>query len=166
LSDLDQFAPKSGLIVRHPNAVWGSHAHHDLVVDLTRFRRPRSFEALPVAKAPDDLWMICCLPFFCYGYSLWDLVCNEPNEGAVVVHRSGRQLIRLFIDPASNVEQIHIELHEWVDSLGFLHEWHAPGLLAIDVPDAQHIPNWDAIQKWIDKGNVFAEDATNAREPI
>lgn len=101
-----------------------------------------NFEQLWSKRVGDDLFEICCIPFFVYDIALGDVVQADPESGHVirsVVRRSGNGVARVAVKRREDIEALHEDLHGLTARLGYLCEWFAPGYFAINLePGRSH----------------------------
>jgi len=94
----------------------------------------QNFEQLWSKQLDQNLFEICCVPFFAYDLALGDVVRADQDTGYViqsVQNRSGNGVARVAIKSADDVARVHQRLHDLLERLVYLHEWFAPGYVAI-----------------------------------
>jgi hypothetical protein len=101
-----------------------------------------NFEQLWSKRVGDDLFEICCIPFFVYDLALGDVVQAGAESGYVirsVAQRSGNGVVRVAIKRPEDVEAEHLRLHELLGRLEYLCEWFASGYVAVSLePGRSH----------------------------
>lgn len=125
-------------IATHDAPAWRDRADFLIRADLAAFDMPGRWEDLWVHRLPGSQFQLCCIPFFTYGIALGDVVAARA-AGADwllerVISKSGHRTIRVAVEDASRLAELHEALHATVASLPVPHEWHGSGYLAIDVP--------------------------------
>lgn len=124
------------MIISHDNPVRESNAI--VRADLSSHGMPGRFEQFWVKRVKDREFEVCCVPFFVYGIALGDIV-HTDNEFTIdrVVKRCGHSTLRVAVANGARLEVLHGALRDWLRTVGvgLLHEWHAPGYLAVDLPD-------------------------------
>lgn len=74
-----------------------------------------AFEQLWTEQVGEDLFEICCIPFFAYDLTLGDLVRADTETGYViqsVQQRSGNGVARVAIKRHEDVDAVHSRLHD------------------------------------------------------
>ena len=101
-----------------------------------------NFEQIWTERVAEDLFEVCCIPFFAYDLALGDVVRADPLGERViqsVEQRSGNGVVRVAVKQAEEAEEVHAQLHDLVGRLEYLCEWFAPGYVAVNVePDRTH----------------------------
>jgi Domain of unknown function (DUF4265) len=88
-----------------------------------------SFEQIWSEQVGEELFKICCIPFFPYDLALDDLVHATAESGYIiqsVEQRSGNGVIRIAIKRSEDVDRVHPPLHDLLGRLEYLCEWFAP----------------------------------------
>ena len=94
-------------------------------------------EQLWTRRVGEDLFELCCIPFFAYGMALDDVVRADPGYVVhSVVKPSGHGVVRVAVVQPEDEEAIHATLHDLIGRLEYVHEWFAPGYVAIDLAPA------------------------------
>lgn len=129
-------------IAAHPNPVHRPRQSVMLRAAVDDVGPGESFEQLWTRRVGDDLFEICCIPFFAYDLALGDVVRADSESGFVirsVARRSGNGVARVAIVRSEDVEDVHSRLHELIARTEYLCEWFAPGYVAIDLePGRSH----------------------------
>lgn len=101
-----------------------------------------NFEQLWSKRVGDDLFEICCVPFFVYDIALGDVARADAESGYVissVARRSGNGVARVAVVRSEDVEAVHLRLHDLLAQAEYLCEWFAPGYVAINLePGRSH----------------------------
>ena len=125
------------VFLTHRQPVWRDRA--DFVV-MAPLPEPRTYEQLWARQESEDLFEICCIPFFVHNLSLGDVVRTESRAGrshlvSEVVRPSGRWTFRLWLGEShEDGGQVEAELV----ACGALTEWSSQHLLGIDAKDEAH----------------------------
>ena len=126
--------------VLHREPVWRNRSDYIVCAELSDNASPRRFEELFAKRIAEDLFSVCCIPFFLFDIALGDVVATAPKgdlEYVVtkVVESSGRYVFRVRFDEASRPRG---EIAEELRALGSLIEWYSRNLLALDAIDEEH----------------------------
>jgi Domain of unknown function (DUF4265) len=129
--------PVAGDIVTHVDPAWRSRSNFIIMARIAENSAGKNYEQLFVRKVQDDVFEICCIPYFLYDLSLGDIVETERDDRfAYVVARRlkncGRFTFRVWLDNgASNFAPVR----DRIADLGGQIERHSPRLIAIDSAD-------------------------------
>jgi hypothetical protein len=122
----------------HNHPVWRDRA--DFIVNAALPEAER-FEQLWCRQMSDDLFVVCCIPFFLYDVALGDTFQTAPQASRKYVLRrvtqpSGRYVFRVHFAPSmmANRDSVAVELTKG----GALMEWSSQSLLAVDARDLAH----------------------------
>jgi hypothetical protein len=124
--------------IKHLNPVWREKANFIIGGKCTNAAAEDSntWEQLWSRKITDDIFEICCIPFFLYDISLGDEVKTDQDYWIFeVIQRSGHFTFRVWFGNSTN-PNIREEIIDKVNGLGCLFEWYSNNLLAIDAPTA------------------------------
>jgi hypothetical protein len=127
-------------IAAHPNPVRRPRPSFMLRAALDDVGGEENYEQLWTKRLDDDRFEVCCIPFFAYDLALGDVVRADAGTGYViqsVTQRSGHGVIRVAVKQPGDVDALHLQLHDLLGRLEYLHEWFAPGYVAIDVEPAR-----------------------------
>ena len=92
------------------------------------------WEQLWCRKISDNLYEICCIPFFLYNVSFGDVVKEDPDLGTIdVVKPSGHYTFRVWFGDSPEPDT-HEGVIKQVNGLGCLFECYSHNLMAIDAP--------------------------------
>ncbi len=127
-------AAADDVFLTHQQPVWRSRANFIVMAALPEHH---TYEQLWARQEGDDLFELCCIPFFAHDMSLGDLVRTETREERAyliseVVRPSGRWTFRVWLGK-SREDRLTVE-DEFV-TVGALTEWSSENLLALDVPN-------------------------------
>jgi hypothetical protein len=94
-----------------------------------------NFEQLWTKQLGEDLFEVCCIPFFAYDLALGDVVRASAAEGQVlsVERRSGNGVLRIAVKRPEEVEELHLRIHDLLGRLDYLCGWFEPGYVAVDL---------------------------------
>jgi hypothetical protein len=98
-----------------------------------------NFEQLWTRRVADDLFELCCIPFFAYGMALGDVVRAEASSGYVVqevLRRSGNGVARVAITRRDSEHEVHAKVHDLLGRLEYLCEWYETGYVAVSLDNA------------------------------
>jgi hypothetical protein len=98
-----------------------------------------NYEQLWAKRVGEDRFEVCCIPFFVYDLALGDVVRADARTGYViqsVEQRSGNRVVRVAVKPSEDVEAMHLRLHNLLGKHEYLHEWFAPGYVAVSLETA------------------------------
>jgi Domain of unknown function (DUF4265) len=129
-------------IVTHDFPVWRDRA--DFVIrlnlDLPEIADLATSEQLWARKVGDDIFEVCCIPFFAYGLALGDLVQtrNDPQAEYLVdkvLERKGHTTYRISFQSTDEWRSTIDELRD----LGCFVEvrWENSKIVAVDAPSEQ-----------------------------
>jgi hypothetical protein len=124
-------------IVVHTDPVWRDRANFIIAAELSERDRPWRLEQLFARQVEENLFEVCCIPFFVYDLALGDVVATspEPDHAHLVselVEPSGRYVFRVwFSDPSNPRDEVANEL----TASGSLLEWSSRNLMAVDASD-------------------------------
>ena len=138
---------KKSKTIQHLDPVWRDKADY-----ILRVRIPGSFsgftslwEQLWARKISDDLYEICCIPFFLYDVSLGDHVKTDRDDCITeVVERSGHYTFRVWFGDSKDLT-ICPNVLQAAHEMGCLLEFYNPNLLGIDASTlemAEHISGY------------------------
>jgi hypothetical protein len=134
--------PDPAKIITHSDPVWREQTNFIIRLDLSPHGAPGQYEQIWTRTDDQQLFQICCIPFFTYGISLGDTLQIDPGTGAHTIRRkSGHRTIRLaFLSDTAAHEQ-HDQLHDTITGkLGCLAEFHGPHYAAIDLAEDHQAP--------------------------
>jgi Domain of unknown function (DUF4265) len=145
----------------HNSPAWGWKSNFIFQIDLVVHDMPGRLEQFWGRRVANDLFEVCCIPFFTYGFSLGDVlkVDLERNRVIEVFESYGHQTLRICADSPSMGTQLHILLHEWVASTGLLYEWYADGYLVVDLPPGEIIST-EKLDTLVSDEKIFMEWVT------
>ena len=126
--------------VLHREPVWRNRSNYIVCAQLAGDAQPLRFEELFAKRITEDLFEVCCIPFFLFDIALGDVVATAPREDldyvvTKVVESSGRYVFRVRFGEASRPRG---EIAEELRALGSLIEWFSRNLLALDAIDQEH----------------------------
>lgn len=144
-------------VVVHLSPVWRNQSNYIIfgMIEGTE-PLPKSWEQLWAKQVSENLFEICCIPFFIYDLALGDQV--QTKEFAdkkyviqKVTRRSGRRTVRVHFkkDPGKKDELISYVMKE-----GCLPEWYSQNLLAIDADSSK---KFEKLVKFLEE---FADGST------
>lgn len=126
--------------IAHSTPLWGEKSDSQLAIDLNPYGLP-GVEECPARHVEDQLYEVCCIPFFSYGIRLGDVVRANPAPGGYgrlfierVVESGGRLNLRLVARDEKEVASSTKRALGLLAQLGCGVEQWAPGYLAADVP--------------------------------
>ncbi|MBV9869066.1 MAG: DUF4265 domain-containing protein [Frankiaceae bacterium] len=127
-------AATDDVFLTHQQPVWRSRADFIVMAPLAEHH---TYEQIWARQEADDLFEICCIPFFAHNLSLGDLVRTEMQGErsyliSDVVRPSGRSTFRVWLGKSPD-DRLDVEA-EFI-AMGALTEWSSEHLLALDVPD-------------------------------
>ncbi len=152
-----------GIFSVHAEPVWRDRA--DFIVNAPLSEENR-FEQLWVRRVDDDVFEVCCIPFFLFDVALGDMVQTSPVGDlkyvvSQVVKSSGRWVFRTHFEAGQLVHRDAVA--QKLVELGASLEWSSKSLLAIDVADAegaQQVANF--LQERTDLGQLIYETGRSA----
>jgi hypothetical protein len=107
-----------------------------LRVSLDEVEGEDNYEQLWTRRLGEDRFEVCCIPFFAYDLALGDVVHADSGTGYVirsVEERSGNGVVRVAVRHREDVAAMHLRLHDLLGKLEYLHEWFAPGYVAVSL---------------------------------
>lgn len=148
-------AATDDVFLTHQQPVWRDRANFIIMAPLPEHH---TYEQMWARQEADDLFELCCIPFFAHNLSLGDVVRTETRDGrsyliTEVVRPSGRWTFRVWLGKSTE-DRLDVEA-EFV-AMGALTEWSSQHLLALDVPDevqaqvlADVLAEGDRKRRWI-----------------
>lgn len=122
----------------HHEPVWRERA--DFIVNAP-LPEPGCYEQLWCRQINENLFELCCIPFFLYDVALGDTVRTSPQSGrryvvSGVLDSAGRSVFRVHFEQSTlgNRDDVVARLTE----MGALLEWSSGSLLAVDARDEAH----------------------------
>lgn len=119
--------------------MWAKHespvlrANWVISVDLTAHGMPGDFEQFWARKLGENLFEVCCIPFFAYGISLGDTVTTNPHGYVQSVAQSGgHRTLRIAIPDENRRDHVHELVHEWLLQRELPCEWYSGAYVAVD----------------------------------
>ncbi len=129
-------------IHRHP--IWRNIANYRLVMKIDD---SEELEELWAKQRSDELFEICCIPFFVYDVNLGDLIKIVSHEGKNLVlgvtKPSGHHTFRIALTSLAPIVKQQIE--KAIADFGCQSEWFDERLISIDAPDdetANNLAHW------------------------
>jgi hypothetical protein len=133
-------------IATHERPAWKDRANFLVFADLSADELGGRWEQLWARQLGATEFELCCIPFFASGLALGDRfeTVSKGNRSYVadrVTHRSGRQVVRMWLAAAPS---LRADAEEYLVRSNLLFEWSSTNLLAIDVPpnDESSIIAW------------------------
>jgi hypothetical protein len=123
-------------IATHPNPVYRPAPSFMLRAALDEVGAGDNFEQLWTKRVGEDIFEVCCIPFFAYDLALGDVVQADAETGYVirsVVRRSGNGVVRVAVKRPEDVDAVHLRLHDLLGRLEYLCEWFAPGYVSVSL---------------------------------
>jgi hypothetical protein len=122
----------------HVHPVWRDKADFMLNMKIDSEDGALRYEQLWVKRHGEELFEICCIPFFLYDLALGDKVRVAEQDGRRVmegaVEFSGHHTFRAWFGDSSQATAKDEVLRE-LERRGCLYEWFSENLLAIDAPN-------------------------------
>lgn len=110
---------------------------------------PDKYEQLWSEQISATEFEVCCIPFFADDIAFGDVVVAEEADDYVVagvMRRSGERVMRVAV-VADEVLPVHARIHDILTRREYLHEWFAPGYVAISLnPADDHRELWAEIR--------------------
>lgn len=129
-------------IATHANPVRRPTPSFMLRASLADIEGEDNYEQLWTKRVGEDRFEVCCIPFFAYDLALGDVVRADAETRYViqsVERRSGNGVVRVAVKRREDVEAMHLRLHDLLGKLEYLHEWFAPGYVAVSLePGRSH----------------------------
>ncbi len=129
-------------IAAHTNPVRRPVPSFMLRASLDDIEGEDNYEQLWTKRVAEDRFEVCCIPFFAYDLALGDVVRADAGTGYVirsVEQRSGNGVVRVAVRHREDVDAVHLRLHDLLGKLEYLHEWFAPGYVAVSLePGRSH----------------------------
>jgi hypothetical protein len=122
--------------IQHLNPIWRERANYIIRVRINDDAQDgiKGWEQLWSKKIEDDLYEICCIPFFLYNISLGDEVKVDSDHWITEVKkRSGHFTFRVWFGDSKD-PTIRERVMRNTEELGCLFEWYSTNLLAISAP--------------------------------
>ena len=120
----------------HREPAWGEHADSVVATAVTLADGSAAIEQLWGRQVAEDLYELCCIPFFALDLAMGDVVEVDANHRITrVVRPSGRYVFRVQLGSSAHA------LADTIDALedaGGLLEWSGMSMIAVDARDATH----------------------------
>jgi hypothetical protein len=128
----------TGKIAVHMSPIWRHKADFIIRAHLDGTGSDDEWEQLWARRVDQNLFEICCIPFFVYDIALGDVVSTtaiKEVQFAVeeVVNPSGHYTFRVWFKEA-NPQKLRVEIIESLNRMECGIEWSSTHLLAIDTP--------------------------------
>jgi hypothetical protein len=126
-------------IATHSEPAWRDRTNYIVQLDLTDHGMPGNFEQCWTRTDDQQLFELCCIPFFTYGHSLGDVLRIDLATGRhEVARKSGHRTIRFAFTDDRQAHEQHQYIHgALVDAAGCLVELRRGGHYgAIDIDNA------------------------------
>jgi len=123
-------------IATHANPVRRPVPSFMLRASLDDIEGGDNYEQLWTKRVGEDRFEVCCIPFFAYGLALGDVVRADAGSGYLiqsVAERSGNGVVRVAVKRREDVDAMHLRIHDLLGKLEYLHEWFAPGYVAVSL---------------------------------
>lgn len=99
-------------IATHSDPVWRDRTNYIVQLDLTGHGMPGNYEQCWTRTDDQELFELCCIPFFTYGQSLGDILKIELGTGQhTVARKRGHQTIRFAFTDDRQAHEQHQQLH-------------------------------------------------------
>jgi hypothetical protein len=125
-------------IATHAEPAWRDKTNYIVQLDLAEYDLPGRFEQCWTRTEDEQLFELCCIPFFPYGYSLGDVLHVDPESGRhSLVRKGGHQTIRFIFKDDQQAHEQHDRLHRaLVEDAGCLVELRQGGHYGtVDIDD-------------------------------
>jgi len=136
-------------IATHANPVRRPVPSFMLRSSLDDIEGEENYEQLWTRRVGEDRFEVCCIPFFAYDLALGDVVRADAGNGYVirsVEQRSGNGVVRVAVRRREDVDAVHLRLHDLLGKLEYLHEWFAPGYVAVSLEMGRsHVEFFDGL---------------------
>lgn len=127
-------------VITHDFPVWREKANFILAVRLIDPDIPKQWkwEQIWARQINENLFEICCVPFFAYGLALGDIINSKSSDDKQyivneIVKKSGHTTYRIWFTITDNWNNIIEDITE----IGCLVEvrWEKSKLISVDAPD-------------------------------
>lgn len=119
----------------HQEPVWRAKSDFIIGIAIDPVDTEFASEQLWAKRHSDDLFELCCIPFFTYDLALGDIVRTDSGYNVVeLVLRSGHHTFRLDLRGVS--EQRRSAITGQLTEMGALLEWSSQNFLAVDADPA------------------------------
>lgn len=97
------------------------------------------FEQVWTRTDDNEVFELCCIPFFAYGVSFGDRIQIADDGAFQVVEKGGHQTIRVVIHDAEYAHERHAEFHGLIAGTGVRWETlgHAASYWALDIETSE-----------------------------
>lgn len=119
----------------HDDPVGRKRENYIARVDLEPFGLEGEVEQIWLARAPGELFEVCCIPFRSYGIAFRDHVQLDDDGQYVVavVRRQGHRVLRALFKYAVDDQRVPQSIVREIRECGLLYEWSGGRHVAIDV---------------------------------
>lgn len=140
----------------HPEPAWRERTNYIIQVDLAPYEMGGAFEQLWARTKGDELFELCCIPFFTYGFALGDIVAwDDATSTMTPVAKGGHRNLRVAFTDKEAASSGHAALHSGLVGTGCLFEFASSGYVAVDiVADDQVERVLAVVAPWVDAGVV------------
>jgi hypothetical protein len=115
----------------HENPVWRDQADSILRIHLEKVDEQNHWEQLWAKKISDNLFSVCCIPFFAYHLALGDEVETDTHYTVTrIASISGHVTFRVWFADSLNTS-IKDQVINQAEKIGCLFEWSSANLLAL-----------------------------------
>lgn len=138
-------------IATHSNPITRSDPSFLVRVPVDDVSPPGAWEQLWTRRLGVGEYELTCIPFFAYGMALGDVLQVDEEQGHLVtgVRRTlGNGVLRIAVLDKNDVQWVHAQLHDLLGRLEYLHEWSAPGYVAIHLEaGSDHAALFDGVRQ-------------------
>lgn len=123
-------------IATHDEPAARDRSNYIVRLDLSADGLPGHYEQIWTRIDDRQQHEVCCIPFFTYGLSLFDLITLTNADGAYrVKSKSGHRTIRVALQDQTYAHERHEEFHGGLAQIGVLTEFggHAYSYCAVDI---------------------------------
>lgn len=135
----------------HLHPVWKEKINYSLHIPFVDARsRHVYWEQLWVKHLGNDVYEICCVPFYIYDLALGDVVHLKPvnnHEHLVLAQSSGHRTARIRLKQIE-AEETRRQIFLFLEQHGCLYEWDSEQLIAVDIPSESV---WFKVQMFLEE---------------
>lgn len=134
----------------HLHPIWRNIANYRLVMKIDDSEH---LEELWAKQRSDELFQVCCIPFFVYDVNLGDIIKIVPSQGKNLVlgvsEPSGHHTFRVVLTSMAPI--VKDKVLQAVEEFGCQSEWFDERLMSIDAPNDETA---NSLARWLETNHA------------